>query len=255
MENGTSGCRSRCSQTANAIEESCRDGEGPDRSRGFPAPAVPLGDPQNERDEAGGDEHRSRNVVALPLGVLALAEQERRDGKGGDADRDVDEEDPLPGEQVGEDPAHQDACGSAEAADGTPGAERDVPLTALGERAGQDRERRRSDGRGAEALERAGADQRHLVPGQAAEQRSHGEDDEAGHEDPLAAEDVRQAAAQQHESAEDQRVGADHPLQVLLREAKVFLDRRKGHVDDGDVEHHHELRHAQQDQCVPLEPF
>ena len=49
------------------------------------------------------------------------------------------------------------------------------------------------------------------------------EHDEADDEDPSAAEQVGGAAAEQQEPAEDERVGADHPLQVLLREAEVDL--------------------------------
>jgi hypothetical protein len=41
-----------------------------------------------------------------------------------------------------------------------------------------------------------------------------GEQDEAGHEDPLTTENVSSTAAQQQEAAEGQRVGVDHPLQI-----------------------------------------
>src|ERR671932_413442 len=70
------------------------------------------------------------------------------------ADGDVDEEDPLPAERVGEHAAEQDAGRRAEAADRAPDAERDVALAALGERRGEDRQRGGRDDRGAEALER-----------------------------------------------------------------------------------------------------
>ena len=78
------------------------------------------------------------------------------------------------------------------------------------------------------------------------------EHDEADEEDPPAAEQVGGAAAEQQEAAEDERVGADHPLEVLLREAEVDLDRGQGHVHDRDVQHDHELHHAEKRECRPF---
>ncbi len=80
--------------------------------------------------------------------------------------------------------------------------------------------------------------------GQAVEQRRGREQRHAGHEQPLAAEQVAGASAQEQEPAEDQRVRVDHPLQARRREVKPLLDRGERHVDHGGVEHHHELRQA-----------
>ena len=151
-------------------EQDARDDEDADRLRRGPLPLPALRDPEDEQDESPGHEHRPWDVVALTVSVLALTEQDRREREGGDADGDVHEEDPLPREQVGEDPAREDAGCGTEAADGTPGAERDVALTPLGEGGRQDREGSRRDGRRAQALERAGDDERRVVPGETAEQ-------------------------------------------------------------------------------------
>src|SRR4029079_17423512 len=94
--------------------------------------------------------------------VTALAEQHGRERQRGDPDREVDEEDPLPAQEIGEDTAEQHAGRGTEAADSAPDAERDVALLALGEGGHEDRQRRRRDDRRAEALNRAGADQRGL---------------------------------------------------------------------------------------------
>jgi hypothetical protein len=67
-------------------------------------------------------------------------------------------------------------------------------------------------------------------------------------------EEVGGTAAEEQESAEDERVRADHPLQVLLRESEVGLNRRQGDVHDRDVEHDHELDDAEKRQRPPL-PF
>ena len=74
----------------------------------------------------------------------------------------------------------------------------------IDERGGRDRGR-------AEALERTGADQRGLRPGETAQQRADGEEHEAGHEDAPASENVGRAAAEEQEPAEDQRVRARSP--------------------------------------------
>ena len=75
--------------------------------------------------------------------------------------------------------------------------------------------------------------------------------DEPEEEDAPAAEQVGGAPAEQQEATERECVGADHPLQVLLREAEVELDRGKSDVDDCDVEHDHELDDAEERQCEP----
>ena len=67
------------------------------------------------------------------------------------------------------------------------------------------------------------------------------EQDDAGDEDPASAEDVTGAAAEQQQAAEGERVGVDDPLQAGAGEAERVLDVRERDVDDGRVEHHHEL--------------
>ena len=79
-----------------------------------------------------------------------------------------------------------------------------------------------------------------------------GEEDDSGEEQPAPSEEVSCAPAQQQEAAEEERVGADHPLQVFLGEAQVDLDRGQRHVHDRDVEHDHELHEQEQREPVPL---
>ena len=236
-----------------ACEQDGRSGEDADHAAGAPAPLVALGDSEHKRGEAGGDEDRAGRVERLHAGVLALAEQDGSETEGHEGDRDVDEEDPLPRQGVGEDAAEEHARGGAEAADGAPDAERDVPLAAFGKGRHQDRERSRRDRGGAEALEGAGADQRPLGPREPAEERADRERDQADHEDAPAAEQVRGSPAQEQEAAEDERVGGDHPLQVRLGEVEIRLDRGKSDVHDRDVEHNHELDGAKERQCEPFQ--
>jgi hypothetical protein len=105
----------------------------------------------------------------------------------------------------------------------------------------RDRQRRRRDQRRAEPLQEAEADQGALGPGEAVEQGAGGEERQPGHEQAPSSEQVGHAAAQEQDAAEHDRVGGHDPLQVLLAEAEVRLDRGERHVDDRDVEDHHEL--------------
>ncbi len=254
MEKGTSGSRCRLLPEGESGEQDDRRGEDPDRLPREPLPLSALRDAEHEEHEPRRDERCARDVVALSVRVPALREQDRGERETGDADGDVDEEDPLPGEEVGEDPAHEDAGRGAEAADRPPGAERDVALFPLTEGRGQDRERRGGDRGRAQPLERPGRDQRLVTPCEPAEQRADREDDEAAHEDASAPEDVGEPAAEQEEPSEDQGIGADHPLQVFLREAEIRLDRRQRDIHDRDVEHHHELHGAEERQREPSCP-
>ena len=88
-----------------------------------------------------------------------------------------------------------------------------------------------------------------------ASSEASGEDDHAHEEDATSSQQVGGAAAEEQQAAEDQRVGADHPLQVLLGEPEVDLDRRQRDVHDRDVQDDHELDHAQQRQRQPLSSF
>ena len=168
------------------------------------------------------------------------------------ADGDVHEEDPLPAESVRENAAEENARGRPEPADRAPDAECDVALPALGERRREDRQsRRRDDGR-TEPLESARGDQRPLRPGEARQQRGDREEDDACKKDAPTPEQVGRSPAEKQEAAEHERVRADYPLQVLLREPEVDLNRRQRHIHDCDVQDDHELHDAQKRQCQPF---
>ena len=174
-----------------------------------------------------------------------------RDRGGGDPDRDVDPQHPLPAEVFGQHAAEQDAGGAAGAGDRAPDPQRFVALGAVAEGGGDDRERGGGEDRGAEPLDGAGGDQLPGVGRQAAGQRGEREEHQAEHEDAAAAEQVGEPAAEQQEAAEGEHVGVDHPGQAALGEVERFADRRQGDVDDRGVEDDHELRRAEQDQGDP----
>ncbi len=60
-------------------------------------------------------------------------------------------------------------------------------------------------------------------------------------------EQICQPAPQQQEAAIGEDVAVDDPLQALLTEAEVVLDRRQGDVQDRGVEDVHELDEAEQE--------
>jgi hypothetical protein len=101
-------------------------------------------------------------------------------------------------------------------------------------------------------LKRARRDQRSLRPRETGEQRGDCEDHDPDDEHSLASQQIRRATAEHQEAAEDERVRADHPLEILLREPQVDLDRRQRHVDDRDVQYDHELHRAEERECEPF---
>ena len=82
-----------------------------------------------------------RSTLSGRFGGPRLRHVADRERHRGEADRHVDEEDPLPAEQVGEDAAEEQAEGAAAGRDCAPDAERLRALLALRERGGDDRQR------------------------------------------------------------------------------------------------------------------
>ena len=79
-----------------------------------------------------------------------------------------------------------------------------------------------------------------------------GEADETDDEGALAAPEVGEAAAEQQQAAEGERVGGDDPLALAVGEAEVGLRGGEGDVHDGGVEHHHQLGEADDGERHPV---
>ena len=77
------------------------------------------------------------------------------------------------------------------------------------------------DERRAEPLHGAGGDEDVDRAGKPADERRDGEDRDADHEDPPAAEQVGETAAEQQEAAEGDRVRREHPLEVRVRDVEA----------------------------------
>jgi hypothetical protein len=214
-----------------------------------------LDDRVHAEHQPGGDRHRADHVGACAQPDPALGRQQaHREHPGRQPDREVDEEDPVPAEQVGEDAAGEQADRCAGRGDEAVDADRLGPLHRLREQRHHHAQRHRRGHRAADPLDEPGGDQQLLAAGQPAQQRGHREHRQAGHEDPLAAEQIAQPAGQQQQAAEGDQVRVDDPREVGLREAEVALDRVQRHVHDGLVEDDHQHAGAQHRQRQPAGP-
>ena len=234
------------SQATNTTNRSGADGEDAERAAGGPAGLVAADDAVDREHQGAGHEHRAGDVELGGAGLDVVAGQDRPRGDDDrDADRHVDQEDPVPGEEPGEHAAEQHADGAAAGHHEAEDAHRLGPLRRLGEQAHDQRERDRGHRGAAETLHRAADDEPGRGRRQAAGHGGDGEEHRAAEEDPLVAQQVAEPAAQQQEAAEGQQVGVDDPGQRRLAEAEVVADRRQRDVHDALVEHDHQVAEAQ----------
>ena len=211
-----------------------------------PAGVVAADDRVDREHQRRRDGHGAGDVEPGRCARRRGARQERHaETEHGDADRQIDEEDPVPVVDVGEHAAEQHADRAPARADEAVHAHRLGALAGLGEERHQQRERHRVDDRAADALDGARDHERQLRARQAAGERGAGEEDDADHERAPVPVEIAEPAAEQQEAAAGQQVGVDDPDQRRLGEAEIGADRRQRDVDDGHVEHDHE--HAEAD--------
>ena len=184
-------------------------------------------------------------------GEDALREHER-----GDPDRQVDEEDPAPGEVVDE-PAAEDR------AEDRPEQHRhadDRHHAADAVRAGglrEDRHAERHQHAAAEALQDAEGDQRARPPGEAGEHRAADEEGDRDHVQALGAEAVGGPAGERDHGGERQRVAGRRPTGSSTATCRTRARACDRDVDDGHVEDRHDRaehddRGDEQDAAVEL---
>ena len=218
---------------AGADERAEGRGLGPAVLRGVDEPVDQPG-----HAERGGQRTGEVELAGLALG---LVDEQRAEDRERDADRDVDEEDPAPAHPGGERAAGEQADGGTRAGDRGEDTEGAVALLALGEVGGDQGQGRRRGERTADTLQGAEGEQLTGVLREAAEQRRDGEQQDARLQHAAAAHDVAEAATEQEQSAEGQRVGVEHPRQRRGGEVQRALDVRQRDVHDGRVEHDHQL--------------
>ena len=158
-----------------------------------------LDDRVDRAHERGGDEQRAQPVHSvIEAEPLVGADQRVAEREGGDADREVHEEDPVPAQRLGEQAAGEQADGAS--GDGYEDVDAHGPgsFDCLGELGDDDRQDHRGLGGGSDPLEEAGPDQRFLARSEPAQQRRDRERDEAGEEHAPAPDEVADAAGQEH---------------------------------------------------------
>ena len=213
-----------------------------------------VGQPdEQERDR--DREHAAAEEVDVPVGVRPAngGQQPPDDDQADDADRDVDEEDPVPAGVVGEQAADGRAEDERQPEDG---AEQALVTAALGraEQVADDGQRDREQRAGADALQATEDDQ--LLHG-LAQARQGGADQEHGdpeHQQRLAAEQVGQLAVEGDGDRGREQVDRDDP-RVQLVAVQIGDDLRQGGADDGLVERAEEQREQHRAEDFELLPM
>src|SRR5262249_51169984 len=152
------------------------------------------------------------------------------DDEGDDPDRQVDVEDPAPGEVVDEEAAEQRADHRGYAEDRP---EEPLVLAALARRhdVADDGDGRDDQAAGADSLERAEGDQLAYVLADSAQRRADQEDDDRDLEDELPSVEVAELAVDRAGDRRREEVCGHHPGEVL-DPAEVADDRRQRRGDD-----------------------
>ncbi len=221
-------------------------GEPQDRLRGSPADQGRPDECEHEQRHSAGSQQRPLEVK-LAAGcalVLVGGQQSERGQQRQRHDREVDKQHPTPSGTLGKQAPDGDADGGSDRRDASPDAQRRVAIFALRERRRENRERGGGHDRGANTLRDARADQQTLAVRDATGQRADREPNQSGDENPPAAQQVRCTTAKQQEAPVGEEVAAGDPLQVLLGEVQVVLNRWQRDVDDRRVGHVHELNPA-----------
>ena len=191
------------------------------------------------------DQERAEPVdPVLEAHAPVPGDEDAAEGHCGQADGEVDEEDPVPAQCLGEGAAGEEAERAARNSGEHVGAHRPRAVVGgreLGDDDGQDH---RGLHGGADALDEAGGDEEALAGRGAAQDRGDGEEHEPRKEHAPASEQVAEPAGEQQEAAEGDEEGVDDPGQVALAEVQIALDRRQRHIHDRGVEHDHELGQA-----------
>ena len=182
---------------------------------------------------------------------VVAVDQPRGEQRRADRDRQVDEEDPVPVDRVGQHAAGEQADRAAGRGDEAVDPDRLRLLLRLREHRHDHPEDHGRGQRAADALREAGADQHRLALGEPAQQRGDREDGQADHEDPPAPDEVAEPTGEQEQAAEADQIGVDDPGEARLREAEIALDRRQRDVDDRHIEDDHEHSDAQHDERRP----
>ena len=198
-----------------------------------------VGESDEDRDERRDEDGRTEIVDTRRLRARATSGQRAPDdGEDDGADGQIHEEHPLPADGVGDDPADRRADERAQPEDR---ADEALVLAALRrvEQVADDRKGDREERPGAEALERAKADE---LPHFTREPRQRGADEEdpdREEEYGTSTEEVRELAVDRAADRGRQQVGGEGPG-VDLVPVKIGHDARERRPDDRLIERREE---------------
>ncbi len=215
-----------------------------DRHRVTPGVHLGVREAVDQREQPRRGEQRCpRGPAAGARAARTLSKQPAGGDAAGHREQEVHVQAPAPDEPLGEDAAEQQARRAAPPPAIAPKMPNALPRSCrVGERDGEQCERRRREQRSEDALRRARGDEHAEGPGGTADRGGDGEAEQAADERPLAPEQVAEPAAEQQQRAERQRVGGDDPLARVVGEAEVLLRAGQGDVHDRRVQHDHQLR-------------
>ena len=209
---------------------------------------------EHDRREAARQEGCAEVVDLVARPVRARLEGGRDHRERDQADRQVDVEDPAPGQVVDEEPTEQrpDHCRDAE-----DGAEEALVATAVARRddVADDGDRDHEEAAAAQSLDRPKDDQLGHVLADPAQRRAGEEDHDRRLQDELASVEIADLAVERAGDRRGEQVGGDDPGE-LGDPAQVADDRRQRRRDDRLIQRcqqQHEQERAE-DQAHPL-PF
>ena len=224
--------------------------DDPDRAPRVRRPAE-AGEEHDRRE--GARQERHPNVVDPVVRASRRHAQDRGDhDEGDDAERQVDVEDPGPGEMVDEEAADQ---GPDDGRDAEHRSHQAAVAPALARRndVADDRLRRDHERAAAEPLDRAKGDQLGHAVRQAAQARADQEHDERDLQHDLPAVEIAELARDRRRDGRGEQICRDDPRE-LVDAAQVPDDRRQRRRDDRRVERreqHHEHQRSE-DRSDPL---
>ena len=214
--------------------------------RGGPSRLVSVHDRVDREDQRAGDRRGPGEVDPLALRGPGRTRQEpQRQEHDHGADRDVDEEDPVPVQEVGQEAAEHDTDAPAACGHEAEDPHRLGAVGGLGEKHEHQREGDRGRDGASDALHRPRGDEEALRRCEAARERGQREQRDPDQEEPPVTEQVAEPPAEQQAAAVSQQVRVHDPRERGLGEAEVVLDRRQRDVHDRHVQHDHQRRETQ----------
>jgi hypothetical protein len=228
----------------------CR--EETDDEAAAPALLVAANQREHEQEQRARERDQTRPVHARGVRITRLADPQVRDRDRRNADRHVQEEDPLPPERVNDQSAHERTEGDRQSDSRAVDAHRHAALAAGGELLRDQGERHREHHRTADALSASSDVQEGRISRESRDQRGDREDRQPDREHAPAPEPVRKRARSQHDRGQSKGVGVHDPLKVGEGRVEVLLDGGKGGVHHRDVEEQHEGGNGDDAERPPL---